>query len=121
MLPFGFVKKRSFAVAVLGTTLAVSALQAQRDPRVRISPHEDHTFTIDGATITITYGRPSMRGRRIFGALVPYNKVWMPGADEATIFQTSAPLQFGDFHLAPGSYSLYTLPSEKSRCSSSTR
>jgi hypothetical protein len=68
---------------------------------------------IDGATITITYGRPSMRGRKIFGALVPYDRVWMPGADEATIFQTSVPLQFGDFRLPRGSYSLYTLPSEK--------
>ena len=109
MLPFWSVKKPSFAVAVLGTILAVSALQAQRFSRVRISPHEGHTFTIDGATITITYGRPSMRGRKVFGGLVPYNKVWMPGADEATIFRTSAPLQFGDFRLPRGSYSLYTL------------
>lgn len=62
----------------------------------------------------MTYGRPSMRGRKIFWALVPYDKVWMPGADEATIFQTSAPLQFGEFRLPRGSYSLYTLPSENS-------
>jgi hypothetical protein len=90
--------------------LAVSVAQAQRP---RVSPHETHAFTVDGATITITYGRPSTRGRKIFGALVPYNVVWMPGADEATIVQTTAPLQFGDFTLPAGSYSLYTMPSEK--------
>ena len=96
--------------AAVVVVLAVSAAQAQRP---RVSPHETHTFTVDGATITITYGRPSTRGRKIFGALVPYNVVWMPGADEATIFQTTAPLQFGDFKLQAGSYSLYTMPSEK--------
>ena len=84
-----------------------------RAQRPRVSPHETHTFTVDGAAITITYGRPSMRGRKIFGALVPYNVVWMPGADEATIVETSAPLQFGDFKLPAGSYSLYTMPSDK--------
>jgi hypothetical protein len=80
--------------------------------RPRVSPHETSTVTIDGARITITYGRPSARGRKVFGALVPYDRVWMPGADEATIFQTSAPLQFGAFKLPAGSYSLYTLPGE---------
>jgi hypothetical protein len=68
---------------------------------------------VDGARINITYGRPSVRGRKIFGALVPYDIVWMPGADEATIVQTSAPLQFGTFKLPAGSYSLYTLPGER--------
>jgi hypothetical protein len=96
--------------AAVAVALAVSAAQAQRP---RVSPHETHTFTVEGATITITYGRPSTRGRKIFGALVPYNVVWMPGADEATIFQTTAPLQLGDFKLQAGSYSLYTMPSEK--------
>lgn len=54
-----------------------------------------------------------MRGRKIFGSLVPYDRVWMPGADEATIFRTSAALQFGDFKLPAGSYTLYTIPSQK--------
>ena len=68
---------------------------------------------VDGATITISYGRPSMRGRKIFGALVPYNKVWMPGADEVTVLQTTSALQFKDFTLPAGSYSIYTMPSEQ--------
>ena len=79
----------------------------------RLSPHETHEFTVDGAKITISYGRPSMRGRKIFGALVPYNKVWMPGADEATTFETDTALQFGTVKLPAGRYSLYTMPSEK--------
>jgi hypothetical protein len=101
------------AIGLIGALVAVSQLRGQRYSGSRLSPHETVTSVVDGAKITITYGRPSMRGRNIFGSLVPYGRVWMPGADQATIFQTSAPLQFGDFKLPAGSYSLYTLPSEK--------
>jgi len=101
------------AVGLIAAVVSVSTLHGQRDSRNRLSPHETTSSVVDGAKITITYGRPSMRGRKIFGSLVPYDRVWMPGADEATIFQTSAPLQFGDFKLPAGSYSLYTIPSEK--------
>jgi DUF2911 family protein len=100
--------KAHLAAATIGLFLGAHLLQAQR-----VSPHETHEFTVDGAKITISYGRPSMRGRKIFGALVPYNRVWMPGADEATIFETNMALQFGDFKLPSGRYSLYTQPSEK--------
>ena len=126
MLPFSrvdpsFEQRRSWAarlgagVVAIGLIgmLVVSPLRGQRSSRNPLSPHETATSVVDGAKITITYGRPSMRGRKIFGSLVPYDRVWMPGADAATIFQTSAPLQFGDFKLPAGSYSLYTLPSEK--------
>jgi hypothetical protein len=100
------------AIGLIGALIAGSPLHGQRYSRSRLSPHETVTSVVEGAKITITYGRPSMRGRKIFGSLVPYGRVWMPGADEATIFQTGAPLQFGDFKLPAGSYSLYTLPSE---------
>ena len=96
------------ALCLLLAILLALPVRAQR-----LSPHETHEFTVEGAKITISYGRPSMRGRKIFGALVPYNRVWMPGADEATIFETDTPLQFGDFKMAAGKYSLYTMPSDK--------
>ena len=77
----------------------------------RASPHETATYQVGRATIELTYGRPSRRGRAIFGALVPFEKVWMPGADEATILETNASLQFGGVRVPAGSYSLYTIPS----------
>lgn len=98
-------------MAVLCVGIVVPRLHGQYS-RPRLSPHETSTATIDGARISITYGRPSVRGRKIFGSLVPFDRVWMPGADEATIFQTSAALQFVNFKLPAGSYSLYTLPGE---------
>jgi len=81
-----------------------------RTPPHVLSPHETTTATVDNATLSIEYGRPSMRGREIFGALVPYGRVWCPGADEATKLTTSHALQFGDLTLKAGAYSLWILP-----------
>lgn len=77
----------------------------------RLSPHERVAASIDGADLSITYGRPFMRGRTIMGALVPYGRVWCPGADEATTLTTSMPLRIGDLALARGSYTLWIVPS----------
>jgi hypothetical protein len=64
----------------------------------------------DGVRIGIEYGRPSKRGRDIWGALVPWGRVWMPGADEATTFTTSHALTFGSLAVPAGDYTIYTLP-----------
>ena len=60
----------------------------------RRSPHESVSAKIEGATMTIEYGRPYMRGRTIFGGLVPYQIVWCPGADAATTLDSTRPLRF---------------------------
>lgn len=104
-------RPRPLCVAVAIVFVSLLAGCRSRQTGQRVSPHETTTQAVDGATITITYGRPSKRGRVIFGALVPFDQVWMPGADEATIFQTSADLQFGDVLVPAASYSLYTIPS----------
>jgi DUF2911 family protein len=94
---------------------AAARLEAQPAPaRAPLSPHETKTFEVDGATITIKYGRPSMRGRKIFGGLRPFGVLWMPGADEATRIDTTADLQLGDIRLPKGAYTIYTIPTESS-------
>jgi hypothetical protein len=65
---------------------------------------------VGGARIAIEYGRPSKRGRQIWGALVPYGEWWMPGADEATSFVVSHPIQLGSLRVPAGEYTLYTAP-----------
>jgi hypothetical protein len=105
------MKGQTAAVVLMCALAGVSMLQAQQ-ARPRVSPHETADSVVDAAKISITYGRPSMRGRKIFGSLVPYGRVWMPGADEATIFKTSAALRFGDIAVPAGAYTLYTLPTE---------
>jgi hypothetical protein len=78
-----------------------------------LSPRDSSSIMIDGKKISVNYGRPSMRGRLIMGELVPYNKVWRTGANEATAFVTEADLEIGGITLPRGSYTLYTLPSEQ--------
>ena len=81
---------------------------AQRPPA---SPHETHSFSVDGSTITFEYGRPSKRGRVIWGGLVPWGRWWMPGADKATIITTQDPIVFaGGLSMPEGEHSLYMLP-----------
>jgi hypothetical protein len=84
-----------------------------RAQRVRVSPHEVHEFDVDGCHITFNYGRPSTRGRVIWGALVPWGRWWMPGADETTIISTDCTLVFGDVTMPAGQHTLYMLPDRK--------
>jgi hypothetical protein len=84
----------------------------------RTSPHETVSAVIDGSRVTVTYGRPytkdphSGEARKIWGALVPYGKVWRTGADEATMLITQKPLVFGETTVPAGAYTLWTLPAE---------
>ena len=77
-----------------------------------LSPHETTQGAVDGAALSITYGRPSMRGRKIFGSLVPFDRIWCPGADECTRLSTNRDLQFAGLKLKAGDYSLWMLPTE---------
>jgi Protein of unknown function (DUF2911) len=63
-----------------------------------------------GKTITIDYSSPRMRGRKIYGGLVPFNEVWRVGANEATTFVTTADLMVGDAHVPAGSFTLFAIP-----------
>lgn len=88
----------------------VGILDAQRQ---RASPHEKTEATIHGARISIEYGRPYMKGRQIFGGLVPFGQVWRTGADEATTLVTDRALMFGSVEVSAGTYTLYTIPDEQ--------
>jgi Protein of unknown function (DUF2911) len=64
----------------------------------------------DGKTIAVSYSSPRMRGRKIFGDLVPFDEVWRTGADNATSFVTKADLVAGGKTIPAGGYTLFTLP-----------
>ena len=95
------------ACVLIAGSLEVACAQRSRQ---RVSPHETTQATIDGAEISINYGRPTMRGRKIMGALVPYGRIWCPGADEATRLTTNRALKIGNLQVPAGSYSLWMLP-----------
>jgi pimeloyl-ACP methyl ester carboxylesterase len=89
----------------------VRGLRPARHPEgERRSPRTLVMGDVHGARLSIEYGRPSKRGRAIWGALVPYTRWWMPGADEATTFVTSETLEFASLVLPAGEYTIYTEP-----------
>jgi Protein of unknown function (DUF2911) len=101
-------------VVVMGSVAGVEAYHlgtpSTAQGRQRISPHESVSNTVDGAEVTIVYGRPSMRGRTIFGALVQYGRVWCPGADEATTLDSNKELMLGGLRVPPGPHTIWMLP-----------
>ncbi|HTV58922.1 MAG TPA: DUF2911 domain-containing protein [Verrucomicrobiae bacterium] len=92
--------------------LAVAApARTQEDKSKRPSPPAQAKFAFpDGKTITIDYSSPRMRGRKIFGGLVPYGKVWRLGANDATTFVTTSDLNVGGTAVPAGSYTLFAIP-----------
>ncbi len=86
---------------------------SQEDKSKRPSPPATATGTVNGATITIDYSSPGVKGRKIWGGLVPYDKVWRAGANEATLFTTSKDILVEGKKLPAGKYSLYAIPGEK--------
>jgi Protein of unknown function (DUF2911) len=76
----------------------------------RASKHDSTAVTLDGGTVKVCYGRPQRRGRTIMGQLVPYGQPWRMGADEATAIHVPFPARIAGVEVAPGSYSLYTIP-----------
>ena len=100
---------RMTCAACIGLT-ALIGVQAQTTKPMP-SPPADTSQTVDGKTVSIHYNAPSMRGRKIFGGLVPYDKVWRTGANPATALKTDVNLKIGTASVPAGSYTLYTLPS----------
>jgi hypothetical protein len=88
----------SFMAAALLTTAPLMAQQ---------SPPAETSVTIAGKAIRIQYSAPSMRGRKIFGGLEPYGRVWRAGANDATALHTDANLDIGGLSVPKGDYTLF--------------
>lgn len=74
------------------------------------SPQKRTSGNIKEAGVAITYGSPSVRGRKIWGGLEPYDEVWRMGANEATIFEVNKDVQVEGQDLAAGKYAIFTIP-----------
>lgn len=96
-------------LAVLAFTLAGSVAFGQKP---MASPRDSVSGNVNGAKISINYGSPSVKDRKIWGELVPYGQVWRAGANEATTFTTSKAITVEGKNLAAGKYGLFVIPSE---------
>ena len=76
----------------------------------RASPLATTTFEVGDGAVRVCYGRPSARERVVFGGLVPYRQLWRTGANEPTRIYSNITIELAGIRLAPGRYSLYTIP-----------
>jgi len=105
--------KRTLFTALVLTVLTAFSASAQQDKSKRVSPPATVTQAIKkGATVTINYSQPSLKGRKIGTDLAPYGKVWRTGANEATVFEVDKDVKVEGKLLPAGKYSLYTIPNE---------
>jgi hypothetical protein len=101
------LRKGLLLLVVIFSTVFVNA---QEKPK---SPPEKATGMIKDATISINYGSPSVRDRKIWGELVPFGEVWRAGANEATTFETNKDLTIEGSKLPAGKYSFFIIPNKE--------
>lgn len=104
------------ALLFISVFVAVAALAQTPAPAVkypRVSQKSVLMQSIGTTDMTITYSRPGVKGRKIWGALVPYGAVWRTGANEATTIQFSDDVSINGQKLAAGTYSLHSIPGDK--------
>ena len=105
---------RTLLLVLAVCVCALSQARAQCDPHNPNppSPPAQAAASLDGKSVTIDYCAPSMRGRKIFGALLPYDHWWRTGANTSTTLKTETALRIGTLRVPAGTYSIYSLPSE---------
>src|ERR1700744_5147315 len=106
------VLKFKAAAFFLCAFLTCSFAMAQDAGKTIPSPRDSVSGTAAGSTIKINYSSPSVRGRKIFGGLEAYGKIWRVGAQMMPTFETSKDIKIGGKTLPAGKYSLFATPGE---------
>jgi hypothetical protein len=103
------MQKRIVHLGIVATLFTTAAL-AQMG-KARPSPAASATCDLGGGkTVTTNYSSPRVKGRKIYGDLVPFGEVWRTGANEATTFVPSADVQVGGKSVPAGNYTIFTVP-----------
>ncbi len=111
-----FHASRLLGALLLGASLVTASVSAQAPAKIDFpaaSPAATLKQRVGLTDIEISYSRPGMRGRTIFGGLVPYNEVWRTGANSATKISFSTPVKLNGTAIPAGKYELYTIPTPK--------
>ncbi len=108
---FSLMRLSAFLIiAIIIMAFLSNTYSQQKEEKVRISPKASISQTVGFTDVTISYSRPGVKGRKIWGGLVPYDKVWRAGANEATKITFSTDVTIEGKKLAKGSYGLFTIP-----------
>lgn len=100
-------------IAAFARTVPALGRRGTRETRsagARRSPRHTIIASVNGVRVGVEWGQPQKRGRDIWGVLVRWNAVWMPGADEATVLTTNGPIAIGTVDVPAGDHTFYTLP-----------
>lgn len=109
------MKKRIVLPAIFAVLFATAAFAQMGGGGGKPSPAASASCDLGGGkTIKTDYSSPRMKGRKIYGGLVPFGEVWRTGANSATTFVTSGDVMVGGTAVPAGSYTLFTLPTADS-------
>lgn len=113
-----FIIKKLFSFRTIIFTMLLIGLSSlesysQKKEEVRISPKASVQQIVGFTKITVDYSRPGVKGRAIWGNLVPYNSVWRAGANEATKITFATDVKINGKKLKAGNYSFFAIPTEK--------
>ena len=103
--------KKPATIILLLLFFTCQAVFAQQS---RQSPAKMAQNKVNGTDVKVKYGSPSVKGRTIYGDLVPYDQVWRTGANEATTIEFSKDVTINGKNLAKGKYALFTIPGKDS-------
>lgn len=95
------------------TTEIVEEVEEETNPKPLKSPRKQTSGLIEGIEVSVDYGSPSVRGREIWGDLVPFDKIWRAGANEATSISFSEDVLVNENAVSAGTYALFMIPQEK--------
>jgi hypothetical protein len=104
------MRKLNLFLSVFLAAFAAGAIPSEA--QVASPPARAACKFADGKTITVNYSSPRMRGRKIFGGLVPFGEVWRAGADDATSFVPNADVIAGGKNVPAGKYTIFILPAQ---------
>jgi hypothetical protein len=104
------MRKIGLILGIFLTALAAGAVPSAA--QVISPPAKAACKFADGKSVTVNYSSPRMRGRKIFGDLVPFGEVWRAGADDATAFVPNVDIVVGGKNIPAGRYTLFTLPTQ---------
>ena len=102
--PWRGIAVGSIALICAGYPTSVASSQALASPFATVSQK------VDSTTITLEYYRPSVRGRAIFGRLVPWGTTWTPGSNWATTLEVDCDVRLEGHPLPRGKYSVWMIP-----------
>ncbi|WP_298117458.1 DUF2911 domain-containing protein [Flavobacterium sp.] len=105
------IKKIIFTSFILVQSLLINAQDKVQIRTTSASPAASFEQEVGSAKIKMAYSRPLVRGRKIFGELVPFDKLWRTGASDCTVITTFEDISFGNSVLKVGSYSIFSIPS----------